>query len=234
MFLALDTSSGVSVALYDPTDRSVVAESFLDGARHTEHLMPVIDNLLTGAGVPRRDLTAVCVGRGPGPFTGLRVGLATAHTLAFALRVPQHAVSSLEVIAASAAIDRAPGDVLGVAIDARRREAYYAAYRVEAAGPAAPVLTEVLPPSVGKPDAAAAALSDARVGSLAGAAGAIYPEAFAQFTAIDRAHAEAGMLARYAHALLERGADLTEATPLYLRKPDAELPSARKSTLGPR
>ena len=88
MLLALDTSSPqVCVALADGTDVLVelVSEQTM---KHGEQLAPLLVRALETSGIDRRDLTAIAVGVGPGPFTGLRVGLVTARTLGFVLGIP--------------------------------------------------------------------------------------------------------------------------------------------------
>ena len=88
MLLAFDTATPmVSVALHDGD--AVVAELVSDQPmRHGEQLAPLVDRVLRETGLVRQDLTAVAAGVGPGPFTGLRVGLVTARTLGFALKIP--------------------------------------------------------------------------------------------------------------------------------------------------
>jgi len=128
VLLAFDTATpAVTVALHDG-DRVVASHLTVDAMRHGELLAPAITAVLDEAWVSRLDLTAVAVGVGPGPFTGLRVGLVTARTLALALGLPVHGVCTLDVLAAQAA---AGGHVDGpfvVATDARRKEVYWAAY----------------------------------------------------------------------------------------------------------
>ena len=128
MLLAFDTATpAVSVALHDGDD--VVAElSSEQPMRHGEQLAPLIDRVLREQGLVRQDLTALAVGVGPGPFTGLRVGLVTARTLGFVLEIPVYGVCTLDVLAVEA-VDT--GSVIGdfvVATDARRKEVYLAAY----------------------------------------------------------------------------------------------------------
>lgn len=110
---------------------------------HGELLAPAIARVLSDAGAVMRDVTDVAVGVGPGPFTGLRVGVVTALTLGASLGVPTHGVCSLDVLAAEAGVD---GPFL-VATDARRKEVYWALYdggsRIEG-------------PAVDRPDALAA------------------------------------------------------------------------------
>lgn len=150
--LALDTSSVVSVACVtvgggdvNSADVEVVAEHETDSTtRHAEDLIPVCERLLVEAGWDRPD--AVLVGEGPGPFTGLRVGIAAGQSLAFAWGVDAYGICSLDGLAAQllaesdlasesdsdlAAAGDEPGaaePVLTAALDARRRELYWASY----------------------------------------------------------------------------------------------------------
>src|ERR1051325_4718889 len=102
MLLAFDTATpAVTVALHDG-ERVVASQTFVDARRHGELLAPAITAVLDEAWVPRQDVTAIAVGVGPGPFTGLRVGLVTARTLAFALDLPVYGVCSLGVLASAA------------------------------------------------------------------------------------------------------------------------------------
>src|SRR4051812_44745293 len=97
--------------------------------KHAEQLAPLIELAMTTAGIVRQDLTAIAVGVGPGPFTGLRVGLVTARTLGFVLELPVYGVCSLDVIAVAAALGDEPvGTEFVVATDARRKEVYLATY----------------------------------------------------------------------------------------------------------
>ena len=158
--------------------------------------------MLTDSGLVRQDLTAIAVGVGPGPFTGLRVGLVTARTLGFVLEIPVYGVCTLDVIAIEA-IDTGAvaGDFL-VATDARRKEVYLAAYddlgrRLEG-------------PVVSRPADVASTLPVAGEGAL------LYPEAFPNAVAPTRP--SAGWLAR---VVAEERAELLDPEPLYLRRPDA-------------
>ena len=133
--LALDTSAAVAVALTDDAGRPLAARSVQEHRRHAELLAPLINEVLAEAGVDRSAITAVVAGTGPAPFTGLRVGLVTARALALALGVPVHGVCSLDAIAAQAVRDLAlaVGTEVLVVTDARRREVYWARYRVTGA-----------------------------------------------------------------------------------------------------
>ncbi len=130
VLLALDTSAAVSVAVHDGRD-VLASRSEHDPRRHAELLVPMVEAVLADAGdrPGRRDRDR---GRaGPGPFTGLRVGLVTARTLGLALGVPVHGVTSLDALALEAldAGIAAAGTEFVVATDARRREVYWARYR---------------------------------------------------------------------------------------------------------
>lgn len=240
--LALDTSSSVAVALTDAAGRPLAARSTPEQRHHAELLAPMIEAVLTEAGVDRTQVTAVVAGTGPAPYTGLRVGLVTARTLALALGVPVHGVSSLDALAAEAAdrLGLAAGDEVLVATDARRREVYWARYRVTATGPAgagdagAPggaLVEVVVGPSVG---------SAASVAAEGRAAGAVVVGRGAQQYAAELPPAAGGpsdpdpaVLARLALARLAAApaGTLLPSEPLYLRRPDAVPPAERKRAL---
>ncbi|MBE7324924.1 tRNA (adenosine(37)-N6)-threonylcarbamoyltransferase complex dimerization subunit type 1 TsaB [Nocardioides sp. Y6] len=208
MLLAFDTATPlVTVALHD--GRDVVAERVSDRPmKHGESLAPLIDAVMADAGRGRRDVTAIAVGAGPGPFTGLRVGLVTARTLALALDVEVRAVCTLDVLAVEAHETGAvSGDFL-VATDARRKEVYVASYRdgVRVQGPA-----------VRKPADVASDLP------VVGEGATLYPDAFPH--AVGPARPSAGWLAR---VVAEERAELLDPEPLYLRRPDAVAPAAPK------
>jgi tRNA threonylcarbamoyladenosine biosynthesis protein TsaB len=209
VLLAFDTATPtVTVALHDGVD--VVAElASEETMRHGEQLAPLIDRLLTGAEVARQDLTALAVGVGPGPFTGLRVGLVTARTLGHVLEIPVYGVCTLDVIAVEA-VDT--GSVIGdfvVATDARRKEVYLATYDEEAIRLTGPVV-----------DKPAVLATHAQV---AGEGAVLYPDQFP--TAARPVRPSAGWLAR---TVAGERAELHDPEPLYLRRPDAAMPGARK------
>lgn len=134
--LTIDTatpavSAGV-VRLSDGEAPATLAERVtIDARAHAEQLTPNIVAALGDAGITAGDLDAVVVGCGPGPFTGLRVGMASAAAFAHAIGVPVHGVCSLDAIGGDTR-----GDVL-VVTDARRREVYWARYHdgARVAGP---------------------------------------------------------------------------------------------------
>jgi tRNA threonylcarbamoyl adenosine modification protein YeaZ len=125
--LAIDTATPAvtaGVVRRGPSGVDVLAERVtLDPRAHAEQLTPNVVGALADAGLAMADLGAVVVGCGPGPFTGLRVGMATAAAYAHALGLPAHGVCSLDAIGVDTT-----GEVL-VVTDARRREVYWARYR---------------------------------------------------------------------------------------------------------
>jgi tRNA threonylcarbamoyl adenosine modification protein YeaZ len=125
LVLALDTSTVVNVGLARD-DRVLGTATVADQMAHVEQLMPLVSECLDAAGVAPGDLDQLIVGVGPGPFTGLRVGVATAQALSYVLGLELSGVCSLDVLAAQFAGVR-PGEFV-VATDARRREVYWAAY----------------------------------------------------------------------------------------------------------
>jgi len=120
--LGIDTATPIaSVAIVD--DKTVLAETRSERQGQRADLLLLIDAVCVGAGVAPLELDAIAIGAGPGSFTGLRIGMATAKGIAFAANRPLWAVSSL----AALAYDR-PGLVLAI-LDARRGEIYVGAYR---------------------------------------------------------------------------------------------------------
>jgi len=210
VLLAFDTATPyVTVALHDGED--VVAERRSEQRmRHGEQLAPMIEQVLADAGVVRQDLTAIAVGIGPGPFTGLRVGLVTARTLAFVLEIPVYGVCSLDVVALEAALGRDPvGTDFGVATDARRKEVYLASYDDQGRRLDGPEVVRPADAATDRP--------------VAGEGPVLYPDAF------PRGHTPVvptgGWLAR---AVAEELAELHDPEPMYLRRPDAIAPGAPK------
>ena len=208
MLLALDSATPhVTVALHDGAD--VVVELVADRPmKHAEQLAPLIDRAMSEAGIVRQALTAIAAGVGPGPFTGLRVGLVTARTLAHVLDLPVHGVCSLDVLAAQAVGDGAVSGDFAVATDARRKEVYVASY---AEG------RRVSGPEVIKP---ADAATD---GFVVGRGATLYPEAFP--------HArgpEGPSAAVLCDVVVRERYELLDPEPLYLRRPDAREPHQPK------
>jgi len=209
VLLAFDTATPyVSVALHD--GRDVVAELVSERPmKHGEQLAPLIAQALEQAGTTRQDLTAIAVGVGPGPFTGLRVGLVTARTLGFVLGIPVHGVCSLDVLAVEAVDSGAVSGHFVVATDARRKEIYLASYDAEG--------TRLHGPLVEHPGAAATELP------VVGEGATLYPDAFPN--AAGPARPSAGWLAR---VVTEGRGEVCDPEPLYLRRPDAVAPGRPK------
>ena len=245
--LALDTSAAVAVALTDDAGAVLAERSDPQQRHHAELLTPMIAAVLAEAGVDRRELTSVVVGTGPAPFTGLRVGLVTARTLALALGIPAHGVPSLDAVALRASRVLPAGTDVLVATDARRREVYWSLYRLVGAG-----RIEVL---VAPEVAAAADVADdeRNAGALVVGRGALlFADAFGRPATgpVVAAGAElppvqdgvdleaAGLLdpdpAELARLALDRvvAGQVLRTEPLYLRRPDAVPQAARKRVLG--
>ncbi|QEV19688.1 tRNA (adenosine(37)-N6)-threonylcarbamoyltransferase complex dimerization subunit type 1 TsaB [Streptomyces alboniger] len=212
LLLALDTATpAVTVALHDGS--SVVAESSqVDARRHGELLLPAVDRVLADAGLRLDAVTAVVAGVGPGPYTGLRVGLMTAETFGLALGIPVYGLCTLDGLAYASGIESGP---FVVATDARRKEVYWARYQ--------DVRTRVSEPAVDRPADIAA---DVEGLPAVGAGALLYPDTFPDARAPE--HVSAAALASLAAEKLAAGEALLEPRPLYLRRPDAQVPKNYK------
>lgn len=208
MLLAIDTATtAVTVALHDGQD--VVAErTRLDARRHTELLAPAIRDVLAQAGVRPRELDVVAVGVGPGPFTGLRVGVVTARTMGHVLGIDVHAVCSLDAIAHQVVRDGLADGAFLVATDARRKELYWSRYDASALAPGEPAV-----------DRPAELPDHARALPVAGRGSDLYPDLLGP--ALPVLDVSAGALAELVVARRAAGAPSLTPEPLYLRRPDA-------------
>jgi len=211
LLLALDTATpAVTVALHDGS--ALVAElSVVDPRRHGEVLAVLVDQVLRKAGAERGDLTAVAVGTGPGPYTGLRAGVVTARVLGSALQIRTDGICSLDVIAAQAVASGQDSDFL-VATDARRREVYWARYAGDG--------ERLAGPHVDKPSDLSTDLP------VAGEGAVLYPELGRAVLA--PRYPAAGQLALIAVGRISAGLPPDLAEPLYLRRPDAREPGRPK------
>jgi len=241
--LSIDTSAAVAVALVSDDGGRLAARSVDERRRHAEQLAPMIEEVLAEAGLTRSDVTAVVAGTGPAPFTGLRVGLVTARTLALALGVPVLGVPSLDALAVQAVADLglAPDDEVLVVTDARRREVYWARYRVVAhEGPGGvPVVETLAGPAVGRPADVAAEQCAPAAERRAPAAGgrlvvvgegaALYPDAL-DATEDAPTLLDPVVLARLGLRRRADGQDLP-TEPLYLRRPDVHVPAAAAASI---
>jgi tRNA threonylcarbamoyl adenosine modification protein YeaZ len=201
VILAIDTATpAVTAGIVKLDGIEVLAERVtVDARAHAEQLTPNVLAALADAGLTVDDLGAVVVGCGPGPFTGLRVGMATAAAYGHALGIPVHGVCSLDAIGIESAATTA--EVL-VVTDARRREVYWARYRdgVRVDGPAV--------------DAPADVPTDAE--AVAGS-----PEHAALFD-LPRLAAVYPTAAGLVRAVADWTAEPAPLIPLYLRRPDAK------------
>jgi len=222
LILAIDTSAVASAALVsDDAPESVLASFATEDTRsHAEVLAPGIHAMLSEAGVKGQDVDAVVVGVGPGPFTGLRSGIATARTLAFVWGKPLHGVMSLDAVALEVAGSAAAASEFLVVTDARRKEVYWARYSLQDGQ--LPVLDDG--PHVGF----AADLPDL---PAFGAGAGLYAGALQAHPEFATEQPEALYLGRFALARLAAGAELLDSTPLYLRESDAQVPGPRKRAL---
>lgn len=218
LVLAVDTATPAitaGVVVLDDGPPTVLAERVtIDAKAHGELLTPHILHALAEAGRALSEVDALVCGVGPGPFTGLRAGMVTAAALGHSLDVPVYPVCSLDAIAAE--VDTG---VL-VVTDARRKELYWATYDSTA--------HRLVGPEVSKPAELAERLPELGVRHAAGA------RMFAEVLGLGMTGPEhpspAGLVA-VARAALLAGGPGEPLTPLYLRRPDATEPGARKRVL---
>jgi tRNA threonylcarbamoyl adenosine modification protein YeaZ len=231
LLLAMDTATpAVTVALYGdeagasdaPAPRLLAAAAQVDARRHGELLLPAVDRVLGEAGRQLGEVTGLVVGTGPGPYTGLRVGLVTAAAFGAARGIPVHGLCTLDGIAFAAA---SAGDLAGpfvVATDARRKEVYWARY--------ADARTRVSGPAVERPGDLPREVAEL---PAVGAGALLYPEVFTGARGELPAHASAAALAALAAERLAAGEELPAPRPQYLRRPDARVPAGYKAVTRP-
>jgi tRNA threonylcarbamoyl adenosine modification protein YeaZ len=206
VLLAIDTSAGTSVAVVDRA-RVLASRSEEDTRRHAEVIGELIVACLGEADVPVASLSGIAIGMGPGPFTGLRVGIAAAQAFAFGAQRPLLRVVSHDAIAFGHYAQGGSGPFL-VVTDARRREVYWSAYSgADAAG---------LPRRVGAPGLAPEEqLADAVPG-------------YAGYRRSETGWVDAASLGLLAEALDGHRRRFAEPTPLYLRSPDVTVSAGPK------
>lgn len=204
MLLAIDSSTGTSVAVVD-RDGGILAENALDDTmRHAEVVGALIRDTLAEAGVRAADLSAVACGMGPGPFTGLRIGIAAARAFAFGAGTRVVPLVSHDAVAFAWYAAGNSGELL-VATDARRAELYWSSY--SGAG------KDGLPfrsagPALSKPE---------NVPTGGG-------------VRLDAVSVSAGSLGMLAERTWAAGAGFAADEPLYLRSPDVTLSSRKRVT----
>jgi tRNA threonylcarbamoyl adenosine modification protein YeaZ len=201
VLLAIDTSAGTSVAIVDPsTGRTVAERSTPDTMRHAEVIGTLLGEVLAEAAVRPSALEGVVVGMGPGPFTGLRVGIAAARTFALGAGLPLLPMVSADAVARQQAL-AGSSDTIIVVTDARRKEVFWSLYDLSGAEP-----ERIDGPGLSKPDALPH--TDAR--------------------RVDAAEIPAPQLALAAATLRARELPLASDEALYLRSPDVTMPSGIK------
>lgn len=223
LVLGIDTSTaqvGVAIGGHE----GVLAQAHSSrGRRHAENLTPAIDFVRRQARVDLHDISCVAVDLGPGLFTGLRVGVASAKAIAHALRVPMIGVPSLDLLAFP--VRFSPRRIVA-AIDARRGELFYAFYRQVPGG-----VQRLSAHQIGTPDDLASELLASGEDSLLVGDGALrYAEEFDGLSRVEiadhgLAYPSAASLVQLAHAqaLREEWVKPWDLQPLYLRAPDAEI-----------
>lgn len=209
MLLAFDTAtSAVTVALHDG-ERVVAEVSSVGALRHGELLAPGIATVLRDAVAAPQDVGAIAVGVGPGPFTGLRVGLVTARTLASVLSIPVYGVCTLDILAIEAVDSAGVEEPFLVATDARRKEVYWAAYDGQG--------DRLDGPYVARPADVPSGLP------VVGQGAVLYPAELPR--QLSPEHPSAAVLAT---AVSQERVELVDAEPMYLRRPDIMAPRPPK------
>jgi tRNA threonylcarbamoyl adenosine modification protein YeaZ len=211
LVLALDTATPTLVAgvarWSADAEAEVLAERAVpSGNRHAELLTPAIQGVLADAGLAMGDLDAVVAGLGPGPFTGLRVGVVTALALADARGLPVVGVCSLDAIGSGART---------VVTDARRKEIYWATYDAEGIRTEGPAV--VRPEELGR---SGPFVGDASFAERLGAP-------------VERAGVTTAGLLGAATPQLVDPSSAVPLVPLYLRRPDATPPTTIKAVSRP-
>lgn len=204
MLLAIDSSIGTSVAVVD-RDGGILSELAVgDTMRHAEVVGALIRDALADAGVTVAELSAIACGMGPGPFTGLRIGIAAARAFAFGAGKPLVPLVSHDAVAWAWYREGNSGELL-VATDARRRELYWSSYSgVTAEG--LPVRTKG--PALAKPEDVPGAVA----------------------SRLDATEVSAGALGMLAELTWSTGSGFAANEPLYLRSPDISMSTRKRVT----
>jgi len=223
LILGIDTATPQVGCAIGGHEGVIASFSVAKGKRHAETLVPAIDFLCRQAHVELDEIGAIAVDIGPGLFTGLRVGVATAKAMASALRVPVVGVSSLDLLAFPV---RWTNRQIVSVVDARRGEVFYAAYRQVPGG-----VQRLTEPQVGTPEQLCNEIQATGDDCLAVGDGARrYADELIDLIKVEIA--DAGLaypspqsLVQLAHAraVREEFVNAWEVQPIYLRKADAEI-----------
>jgi tRNA threonylcarbamoyladenosine biosynthesis protein TsaB len=231
--LAIDTSGAIARAALVSTDGNLLLADERAGPRHSATLLPLCHHLLSARSLAVSELAAIACGRGPGSFTGLRVGLAVAKGLALAHDRPILLVSSLHALAEDLAAGQPAGGLLAPCIDAGKGEVYGQLYRLDAALGCLPASEELR----ARPESHAERLRREAAGGPLRTGGTgvdRHPDAFvaalgASSVALGLPGPSAAAVAHLALPRLARGErdDLDSAIPAYGRPPDITTPKAK-------
>ncbi len=206
MLLAIDTSAGTSVAVVDRDGGILAQADEVDTRRHAEVIGTLIARVLDESGTAPSALSGVVAGMGPGPFTGLRVGIAAARAFAFGIGRPLVPLVSHDAFALDL------GEPLLVVTDARRREVAWSSYDVsDALG----LPVRLAGPALASPDDLDLIVEDV-----------------ARFRRLDAASVPAGPLGMLAERLFAAGRSFGPREPLYLRPPDVTPSAGPKRVTG--
>ena len=230
VILGIDTSTQVCVGLARDGE-PILSKTAGDSRSHVELLMPTVKSVMKAAKIRRRNLKGIAVGMGPGPYTGLRVGIVAAQMLSTALGIPVYHRCSLDILGVSWALTYPQGPFIACT-DARRKELYWAVYDRHGRRTHGPFVSsaEEIPdlscvgPGVLAPQARVKV--DPFLSVKLGVRVDPYepwpsPEEVSDIIGID-----ASLLAAYVHELPDAGPE-----PLYLRHADADEPGQVKSVL---
>jgi tRNA threonylcarbamoyl adenosine modification protein YeaZ len=227
LVLAIDTATPAvtaGVVTLEPSEITVLgARVTHDPRAHGELLTPHVLDAVAQAGVSLREVDGIACGIGPGPYTGLRAGMATAGALAHSLGVPVYPVCSLDAIAA-AVVTAGRQEPFLVVTDARRREVYWATY--DATGHRSGG------PGVERPADLAASLGPTIGSAAAGQGAELYRDVLGMAVLEPTTPTVEGIVRAGSGELLARTPP-APLTPLYLRRPDAQEPGQRKRVTTP-
>ena len=223
LILGIETATATAGCAIGGHEGVIAQSSSMRGRRHAENLVPAVKFICSQAQIDLAEISVIAVDVGPGLFTGLRVGIATAKSFAYALKVPMIGVPSLDLLAFPL---RFTPRLIAAVIDARRGEIYFAFYRQVPGG-----IQRLGEHRVGSPEELASELLLSREEVLLVGDGAHrYRATFASMPKVDLvdqgfSHPSATSLVQLAHAraLREQFSQPNNIEPIYLRKPDAEI-----------